>query len=241
MKKRTALASLALLFLAPVTPSLSQNTPQQTRRQTLVYNHNPGAAYEYCRMTGQSNAVFDVAYEGRIKITTNGSSTTTSALVASSAPFLGIDVGDELIVNLADSASGKVERRSVVTNADDDTVTVNAAWTLSPDATTGRTFRYKLLACGTGADDGAIGTDGYKVVRFDVQWTTKAAASLEILVQGRDRSGTTAWSDLATDVLGAVGTKTIQVNQLVYEQMRIGIKVSGDSGDQAVTIKVAAF
>lgn len=233
--KRVGLVAAALWLATP--PAARAQVVTYDETQPLFYVRDvTAAAYEYCAMLGATNSALGPSrlVTGRT-IETVGSSTTTSASTASTAPFLGVDVGDELTVVL----SGLSTYRYVVTNADDDTVTVDTAWDLGTD---GVVFRWRDLTCGTGANDGLVpaGRRAQRVV-FDIQVLTINATSIDFQVEGRNPGAGAGWTPVGTATYTAVGGGAIVVNQLHFDQYRLGVKVTGDAGAQSVTAKVTVI
>lgn len=230
---KSAIAVVAVLALMPTAPAQAQLTASTSK--ALFYTRDvSAAAYEYCIMAGLGGGALARDIPVTRPIETSGSSTTTVASTASSKPFLGIDVGDE--ISVASEGSNDVRLyREVITNADDDTITVDTAWDLG---TTGVNFFWRDLTCGTAVTNGIISTSGRETVTFDIQVITLAATSIDFIVEGRLQGAGTGWTPLTTAVYTAVGGGAIVVNRLGYQQLRLGVKVTGDVGTQSVTAKV---
>ena len=227
--KKFVIAALALALAAPL-PLHAQLAASNTGK-ALFYTRDVAAAYEYCILAGAGGGALDKDIESRILIETSGSSTTTSASTATSAPFLLPAVGDEITVTL----SGVKTYREIITNADDDTITVDTAWDLG---TTGVPFFWRDLTCGTAVTNGIISAAAYTTIIFDIQVLTLNGTSIDARVEGRNWGAGTGWTPVGTATYTAVGGGAITANRLGYDQYRLGIRVTGDTGVQSVTAKV---
>lgn len=233
MLKRILAVITAVLLAAPPIARAQAITTNET--QALFYARDLAAgAYEYCSLLGQTKmALGDSRFVGSpLLIVTAGNVVTTTAKTASTAPFRGIDVGDEIKLAL----DGVPTYRYVATNADDDTITVDTAWDLG---TTGRSFYWRELVCGTGANDGRIivGAGAQQVV-FDISIAAFNATSLNFIVEGRNPGAGTAWTPIDTKDYTATGGGAIVVNLLRFNEYRLGVKVTGDTGANTTTAKV---
>lgn len=131
----------------------------------------------YCRLVGQQGSPFGGSNSGAGRIKTSGSSTTISSNTALDYSFAGVDVGDLISIQ---TSPGATALRTVVTNADDDTITVDTAINL----TSGVAYRYWESQCGTGATDGWIDLSGYTNRNITIQYEQgDLATSLDIQVQ----------------------------------------------------------
>jgi hypothetical protein len=232
---RRAVGLLAALMVAA--PPLGAQIPaQMAHGAALVYARNTAAAaYEYCILAGQNGRALDQGIPISIPIAFTSGSTATAAVTALTEPFLHVAVGDELRVNIpsAGTATKTQEFRYVTARADSDNVTASANW---PATVTSTNFTFKKLTCGTAATDGVIGVNGATVVRFSVEVTAISATSIDIQIEGRDRSAATTWTVLDGKSYTATGSDAFTLSSLMYDEVRIGMKVTGDTGTQAVTI-----
>lgn len=234
MLKRVGAAMAAVLLAAPPLARGQAVTYDET--QALFYARNiSAAAYEYCSLEGMTLTALGPSRVVNIPIETSGSSVATVASTAGTGPFLGLAVGDELTAQL----NGLTTYRYVAAYTDVDTIEVDTAWDLG---TTGVPFRWRNLVCGTAADDGLI-TSGRRAQRvvFDIQVLSIAATSIDVQIEGRNPGAGTGWTPVGTETYTATGGGAIVVNQLHYEQYRLGVKVTGDVGDQSVTAKVTVI
>lgn len=130
----------------------------------------------YCRLLGQQGSPFGGSIAGAGRITTVGASTTITSNTALDYSFAGVNVGDMLEIR---TDPNTVYLRTVVTNADDDTVTVDSNVTLSNVS-----YRFWRSECGTGATNGWIDLSGYSNRNITVQYDQgDLATSLDIQVQ----------------------------------------------------------
>lgn len=161
--KKTLLAALALLALAPCALAQDAAPTEQIGRPVVTLYDLDSTTPIYCSMTGVriGGPPFSTPY----KIKTVGSSTSVTAATAGQAPFNGVSVGDEIVVNLsigqvtpAPGVNAARTYRVVTAKADADNITVNAAIDLSGPVgtagTAGYRFEYLRRACGTAATDG---------------------------------------------------------------------------------------
>jgi hypothetical protein len=140
-----------LVLLAFLIPSLSWAEVNEANF-SLVYELD-ATAITYCRVTGKNGDPFGGPIAGIKKITTSGSSATTTEVTTDDLPFADLAVGDILFVDPGTGASG-VLTRVITAKASGASITVNAAWNLS--ATGGYSFRWLKNNCGTTATDGWI-------------------------------------------------------------------------------------
>jgi len=129
----------------------------------------------YCRMVGQQGSPFGGSVAGKGRIKTSGASTTVTSQTALDYSFAGVDIGDMLEIR---TDPDTVTLRTVVTNADDDTVTVDSNVTLS-----NASYRFWKLQCGTGATDGWVDLSGYKNRNITVQYDQGDLGGFDVQVQ----------------------------------------------------------
>lgn len=129
----------------------------------------------WCRMLGQQGSPFGGSIPGPGRIKTSGSSVTITSQTALDYSFAGVNVGDMLEIR---TAPDTVALRKVITNADDDTVTVDSAITLSDVA-----YRFLRQDCGTAATSGWIDLSGYTNRNITIQYDQGDLGSLDIQVQ----------------------------------------------------------
>lgn len=230
---------LALAALALAVPALAQNPATAVADFAVRYNVN-AINKIYCTV---GEDPFGQATRVATKVETSGSSTTITAVTALSGPFAAVAVGDVLYFDLA----GATVRRAVVTNADDDTVTVGEAIDLSAGA--GYKFSYKTPVCGTSTADGWISVEGFSVALMTVSYLFGDLDSLDVSFECRDTtpdgnivqvypgaSSECGFGTLSTDVCSLTGPGTIpdaglavQVETNAFEACRVALKY-GSSG-----------
>lgn len=173
---------LALILLAPMSYA------QGIKAGNFTYKYDVASATAtYCATSGQ-NGPFGGFIPGVGTIETSGSSTTTTGVDGDQDVFEAVGVGDIIQVVFS---NGNVLNRVVVTNADNDTITVETAWDLSAEYV----WSYKSIACGTGVEDGWIGING-DTVQLTVQYEAGDLDTLDVAWFCRE---------------GAVGSSAIRV------------------------------
>jgi hypothetical protein len=169
---------LMLLLLVLPTASWAQDTGQHKSANFLYKYDVASDTITYGALAGQQGDPYATAYDGPGAVETVGSNTTVTGVNAADDVFLVVDPGDVIFIRFQ---NGTVEDRVVVTNADDDTITVDTAIDLDVDG--GYRWSYKKLATGTGETDGWISVAGYSIVQFGVQYdagdVTALAATFE--------------------------------------------------------------
>lgn len=138
MKKKI----LAILLALVGTFSYAQS-PQSVTRTLLQY-------YDLAALAASPLACAPNQISINPRITTSGSSTTTTALTANQLPFTLAEVGDLIEAQAVSSAAGVATRdraiRVITAKASGDSVTVNSAWTLP---TAGVSYRLIKPNCST--------------------------------------------------------------------------------------------
>lgn len=231
MLTRRMAAGLAVLALAsPVHADgydISVNRLYDLDSASLIYCSSLGKAGQH----GNAGTSRGADYTAPLKIKTAGSSTTTVSNVASSGAFKNVNVGDIIAV----TTDGIRLERVVVTNADDDTVTVDTAW----DLTGGFNYSWRDVSCGTGATSGSIPVADFEDFRLTAQVAQMNATSIDLQVECKHPEG--VFLVVATKNVTAGGTGT--ANYLTYPAVgiagadeaffacRVGYKVNTDDGD----------
>lgn len=155
----------ALVGLPALLPTLVSASELRTASYTIDYDLD-ATSITYCAVTGKFGDAFGRPMEGGDRITTSGSSTTTTEFTASAAPFTTLNVGDILIVDPG-TGPANVLRRVITAKASGSSVTVNTAWDLS--ATAGYNFYWLKNNCGTAATSGWISVAGAAQFVIDFQ------------------------------------------------------------------------
>lgn len=168
---KALVASLALLLLAPL--ALAQQ-PGVHHSGNFAYNYDvASSSLTYCKLTGQRTDPFGSPFSVAIPIETSGSSTTVSAVTASSEPFAQLAVGDVILVT-RDNNSRDI--RVITAKASDDQVTVDTA----VDWSDGFPFSWLDLTCGTAATDGWIRVSDGGTVQLTVQYDAGDLDTLDV-------------------------------------------------------------
>lgn len=129
-----------------------------------------------------------------VPIVTSGSATTVTGLVASSAPFTSVAVGDVIYAN---STSGIREGRLVTARASADSITIDTAVNYG---STGQTFRTRARSGGTAATDGWFPIEAGAVslisIQVDQLSLATGALALKLMCKKGDLSGIAVASNL---------------------------------------------
>ncbi len=197
---------LAVLLLLAA-PAFAQ---QDHKAANFTYKYDVASTtLAYYATLGVGGDPFGGFIRGPGQVETSGSSTTVTGVVAADDVFANVNVGDIFSVRLS---NGNTENRVVVTNADDDTITVDTAI----DLTGGVVWNYKSLVGGTTADDGWISVAGYGTVTLGFQY---------------DAGDVTAASMTMECKSGAIGALPVRVYP----------GVGSDCGDGTLNGKVCEF
>ncbi|MCP4900220.1 MAG: hypothetical protein GY906_24880 [bacterium] len=185
---RVLVVAVALLF--PAFAFAQDSQPGVLKSGNFAYNYDlETSTLTYCVVEGENNDPFGNSINGAGQIETSGSSITVTGVNAADDVFAVVDIGDVLNVR---RSNGNVEVLTVVTNADDDTITVADA----VDLTGGFTWRYKKTVCGTAVTDGWISVSGYTNINLGIQYDAGDLGALEVV-----------WECLS----GAPGAQPVQV------------------------------
>jgi len=174
-KKILKIAVIACALLLPAA-SWAQDTGQH-KAANFTYKYDVASAtITYCATEGANGDPFAQPYDGPGQIETVGDSVTITGANLAEDVFLGVDLGDVIFIR---RQNGTTEDRVVVTNADNDTITVDT----SIDLSSGVVWSYRKLICGTTVNDGWINTAGYSIVQMGIQYdagdVTTLAATME--------------------------------------------------------------
>ena len=171
--KRFLLTLAALLV--PVF-AVAQGDQGQSRAANFAYKYDVASATAtFCTLSGVDGDPFGLPYQGRGTIETVGSNTGVNA---ADDVFVDVGVGDVILVTIRNTSYVLV----VVTNADDDTITVDTA----VDFSAGVVWSYKSLACGTTVNDGWISTAGYQTAQLTAQYDAGDLTALAIAFQCKE-------------------------------------------------------
>lgn len=172
---------LALALAALAVPGIAQQPAQEKANFAIRYDVD-SATKTYCVVNGSNGSPFGSPTKISTKVETSGSSVTITAVTALSAPFTNVAIGDTLVF----SVSGEDVVRTVVTNADNDTVTVDEAIDLSAGA--GYAFSYWEPVCGTTAASGWIKVRGWSAVLMTVAYVQGDLDTLDVVFECQDTS-----------------------------------------------------
>ena len=147
---------LAFLSLLCASPVFAQEGVHKSANFSYKYDV-ASTTLTYCKTAGLNGDPYGTAYKGPGTVETSADVVTITTVDASGA-FALVSVGDIIYVNGL--------TRVIITNADDDTITVDT----SLDLTAGYIWSYKNMSCGTGITDGWISTAGYSTVQLGLQY-----------------------------------------------------------------------
>jgi hypothetical protein len=199
--------------------------------------------YVYPITTGESDMVLSGPRQRRVPVQTVGSSTTVAAATATTAPFQGIVVGDEVYFNVQGVAGaglgGTQTSRVITAKASDDSVTVDTAIDLS----TAQNFSWRRFAAAGTAADGWVPMAGFDAATFIWQMKQSDGASIDVKVECR------MFSSPATDVVQIVTTNVTaygcpgtgcqkqDLNPSFFDQCRLGFKINTDTSDAGAAVE----
>lgn len=242
MRRRGIIEGVLVALLAFVGPVLAQE------KAILFSEHDlTNAAFTCGVFTGDGQKAF---YSGMRKgpafITTAGSVTTTTALIAGSFPFAGVGVGDILSVQTGPAATD-VLTRYVTAKATDDSVTVSSAWDLTAS---GRQFSYLHFTNGTAITDGWVDIGPLDQATFLIRLDTVNATSIDAKVECRHRTfntqptvifppsgGLGQCQTTPTGNFTAAGGCGVDVPS-IWESCRVCFKINTDTGVNSVSADV---
>lgn len=166
--------TLALLLSVLLTSAAAWAQTKTSDNANFAYKYDVASAtVTYCRLEGQNSDPFGQMISGRGTVETSGSSVTITGVNAADDVFIDVGVGD--LFSVRDS-QGNVSNRVVVTNADNDTITVDTAITLA-DAV----WQWKRLVCGTAATNGWIDVGGWFHINLTVQYDAGDVTALSAI------------------------------------------------------------
>jgi len=172
MKKIFALTILAAVLAIP---AFSQQE-MQAANFTYIYDVDSATA-TYCNLTGMDGDPYGPWIPGKGTIETSGSSTTITGVVAADDVFEPVGVGDAIQVVVGRTTY----YLTVVTNADNDTITVNTAVDLSA----GYVWSWKNLTCGTAVTNGWVTVAGYDTITMGVHYVAGDLDTLDVFWECR--------------------------------------------------------
>lgn len=241
---RLAFVALAAL-LAPAALAQQQGRVEETL--VALYDLD-SASYTYCSSAGVGGAVLSDGIPVAIPVTTSGSSTTVSAITATTAPFAQVAIGDiiyflqtQVQATPEPLVKGRVVERVVTAKASSDSITISSAIQL-PATPTGTTFYRRPVTCGTAATNGWVPLFGYREASFTFMlnqgtFTTGGVdARWECRNSGVDAQPVAIYTPATFTTPGITSRYTVVANG-TFDECRIGFKLSGtdDGPDTAGT------
>ena len=249
--KLTALLLVALLAFAPSAPA--QQAADKLLPLATLYDLD-STSYIFCSTLGQGGTADGDWIGVRKLLTTSGSSTTITALNAADDPFTVVAAGDEITFIV----QGVEYQRVIITNADDDTITVDTAINLSVTPDGGAYWRYRTRSCGTAATDGWFSVAQYPFASVTLELNqVNVTGHLEFKVQcrhfGSDNQpvdvyaeGMANYRSGGYDAAQADNDTIIVHNGFpVFESCRVGMLIDtaddgGDTGSNAEQVTIRA-
>lgn len=237
MKKLT-IPALALLVLLPTLVSAQARTFVQ-----LCVDYDLDATDDTAVVyLGVNNQPLNDWKPGFGRITTSGSSTTTTSNTASSGALEGtIGVNDLLrVVYTQGETMGQEVIRRVVTDTSVNEVVVDAAWDLSLSG--GYHYTYRDFSTGTAATSGQVPVNHLKTVSmtWQIDQFSVTAGGLEINMECRDAGYLSAWNTVYTAVYTATQvpvTYTISDNTFAYCRLTMELTGSDDGADTGANLE----
>jgi hypothetical protein len=220
---------LAILLLALFLPTLAAAQDIQKVAWSVYGKDVTDTSYSYCKLVGSNGDPFGTANVGRGRIETSGSSTTVTEVTTGDNPFTEIAVGDVLMIQVGST----VYRRNVVARASAASITVDTAIDLSA----GYSWSWYQQKCGATAADGWIPVSLAHTMSFAVDWITKNATSLDHSFECRVGGITATVIEQASQ--SAVGPSVYVLPDGVWDECRIGLKLTTDTGAQNITALIA--
>lgn len=221
MKNLIATLILALIA-APVAP---QGFSADRAVLAAVYDLD-SASYIYCATRGINGTTTDrnknPPQGAHLIDAAAGSTTVTSD--GSRSSFNNVLVGDILFINRA----GVTLERVVMTKADANSITVNAA--LNAAATVDATFTFRTLSCGTTDTSGAFPVQGFHSFTIQVILAQENSASTDYQVECRNFGPGMAWSIVNGPNNDTGVFNDIFATDLGFSECRVGAKVNTDDG-----------
>jgi hypothetical protein len=242
---RKLLVIPALLLAATV-------SAQDVRTATYNFNYDlDSTSYTYCVAVGVDGSPWSAPIPGVGRAETSASSTTVTGVTGAANSFGPVSTGDIIYFQ---TAGGAAIIRYVASNADDDTITVNAAVNLDVDG--GYAFSFLKVTCGTAATDGWIDVSGYAGKKISLEITQMVATGgVDFKFECRDNTtvstahqvypgessdcGTngTLTSGVCNVATGTTGTWDLIFSpEEQWDACRVGVKIgSADDGGDLTT------
>lgn len=176
---------------------------------------------------------FKRAVPGFGGIKTSGNSTTITSMDSTASAgheaFVGLGVGDILLIRQADSGGAEVyAERKIVTFTDINTIVVDSAINIGASGTTA--WWYMKRDLGTGDENGAVRIDNYDHVDLVLNFRTVAAGGgISVNIQERGGGLNTDWVNLVPDKVYTATTDS-EIFPIVSRcrEIRVGVKGVSD-------------
>lgn len=181
----------------------------------------------YCALTGQRGDAWQDPVPVNIPIDTTGSSTTVDAVTPASAPFANLVVGDVIYVRRDNAVTDMVW---ITAKASDDQVTVNTA----VDWSSGYTFSWMNLTCGTSVNDGWVTVSDRDTVSMTVQYEAGDLTGLDVVWECKDNSRVSAPVQVYPGPASDCGFGTLNTNVCTYATL-------GDRQTVVITYNTFSF
>lgn len=205
----------------------------------MTLGYSTGSPYQYPLYGVRVNVPFapfrrvDITtfYESRVQVKQGSSSTTITAVTASTNPFNAVAVGDLIGLSVYGTPM-PLQWRKVTVRTDADNITVDFPIVIAPNSgTTGQSFVYKKFYLSSDPQDGWIPVFGLDALDFLWNETTTGANTGGLVSNvecGYITSTPLPTIQVDTDTVnsGATGSATSSVDERLfpYEQCRFGLK-----------------
>lgn len=240
---------LFALLLCAVSASAQD---QRTARWLTKYDLD-ASDLTYCVVTGVDGSAFGAPMTGPALVETSGSSTTVTAVTASTNPFAEVSVKDIIMAK----PSPGLETVNVVTvtaKASADSITVDTAVDWS--AGSGLVFQWLKVTCGTGAENGWIDVSGFSFYTMEVQYNQGDLDGFDVQWECRESAiGSLAnkvWPPTTTTDTSVCGGGTLTTgfcrfttpgatarlavgSEFPWTECRVGIKFQSADASEATT------
>lgn len=167
---------------------------------------------------------------------TVGLSASLTEVTPGDDPFSLVSVGDLLHVN----RDGTHEVVACTSKTDDANIGVDEAvdWEVGPQGSAGRCFSTCRFLSGTTANDGWFRASPR--LRICVVVNTINAASITCRIEGRIAGPFATGTLIDTRTFTSTGSNTFGLANAMWDEVRVGLQVAGDSGAQSVTVSAGA-
>lgn len=225
--KKSLLAALCLVALVALPPlATAQRLTGQDVAYSIFAKDVTGGGYTYCKMVGANEDPFGRPIPGPDRIKTTGSSVTIDEVTVGSNPFALVAVGDMIQVKVGLTNY----KRAVVTKPSAAQITVDTALDLSA----GYAWRYLSQRCGATAADGWFPADLFYQLNVVYDVEILNATSLDVSLECQlAESGP---SVIGQRALGSAAVWSDVLTAGVWDQCRVGLKLTGDTGAQRITV-----